>query len=108
MRRTDPFEPFEPFEPIEPAEPLSHVIMGRPTHGLTLNSISPLLLPDLCYTIPVSDFTNSILAQWKGLAMYPEGYTLSSFSISSMHISSKKMHSCAPHDTINQMYAGQE
>ena len=56
----------------------------------------------------MSDFTNSIPAQRKGLAVYPEGYTLSPFSISSMHISNSKMHSCVPHDTINQMYAGTE
>ena len=73
-----------------------------------LNPISSLLLPYLCYTILVSDFTNSIPAQRKGLAVYPEGYTLSPFSISSMHISNSKMHSCVPHDTINQMYAGTE
>ena len=102
MRRTIPAEPSEP---VEPAEPLSHAIHGRPAHGLTLNPISSLLLPYLCYTILVSDFTNSIPAQRKGLAVYPEGYTLSPFSISSMHISNPKMHSCAPHDTINQMYA---
>ena len=56
----------------------------------------------------MSDFTNSIPAQRKGLDVYPEGYTLSPFSISSMHISNPKMHSCVPHDTINQMYAGTE
>ena len=107
MRRTIPTEPSEP---VEPAEPLSHAIKGR--HALWANPelcpISSLLLPDLCYTILVSDFTNSIPAQRKGLAVYPEGYTLSPFSISSMHISNPEMHSCAPHDTINQMYAGQE
>ena len=47
---------------------LSSAIHGRPAHELTLNPISSLLLPYLCYTILVSDFTNSIPAQRKGLA----------------------------------------